>query len=174
MNRLDTFGLALVLIGGPCMGTGPVAPTTSSDAAVAEFVRLVNAVRRDNGCAELAWDDRLAEVARRHSADMIERGFFDHVNPSQQSPFDRLKAAGITYREAAENILYGTTEASRALELWMSSAGHRANILTCSFTSQGVGRVEGHWTHLFVRPLPAGATRGTTSPRWRDSLQRCR
>jgi uncharacterized protein YkwD len=134
------------------MGAGPVAPTSSDDPATAEFTRLVNEVRRDNGCAELAWDERLAEVARRHSADMIARGFFDHVNPSGQSPFDRLTAAGIPYRQAGENILYGTTEARRALDLWMNSAGHRANILTCSYTLHGVGRVEGHWTHLFIRP----------------------
>jgi uncharacterized protein YkwD len=156
MKRYHNFAVVLALAGGPCMGGGPVAPASSSDPAVTEFARLVNEVRHDNGCPGLAWDDRLAEVARRHSADMIERGFFDHVNPSQQSPFDRLKAAGIAYREAAENILYGTTDANHALELWMNSPGHRANILTCSFTLHGVGRVEGHWTHLFIRPPPGG------------------
>jgi uncharacterized protein YkwD len=68
----------------------------------------------------------------------------------------RARRHGWAGQPGAENILYGTTDARRALDLWMNSQDHRANTLTCSFTLHGVGRVERHWTHLFIRPPPAG------------------
>lgn len=142
--------LVAVLVAGSCDPTQAVAPGPT-DPVVARFIDLANAARREAGCGELDWKDPVAEVALRHSADMRTRVYFSHTNPEGQSPFDRLDAAGIRYRAAAENILQGAVTAEGALDLWMNSPGHRANLLECAYTGHGVGRADTYWTHVFVR-----------------------
>ena len=97
-------------------------------------------------------DAGLAQVARAHSADMRDRGFFDHTNPSGQSPWDRAEAAGISYARA-ENIARGQRDAAAVMSAWMNSPGHRANILNCDLGRLGTGYAEGSggpwWTQLF-------------------------
>ena len=127
------------------------APATA-DPAEAEVLALVNAERTANGCAALAWDEPLAQVARLHSADMAARDYFDHTNPEGLSPFDRAAAAGTS--ASAENIAAGQQSAAEAMASWMASPGHRDNILNCGLTRLGVGVGHGGsygitWTQLF-------------------------
>jgi uncharacterized protein YkwD len=136
---------------GPCDADPAAPPLELQDPVVVNFTNLTNAARANAGCGELKWQAEAAAVAKAHSSDMIQRQFFSHSNPDGKSPFDRLAEAGVGYRAAAENILYGEATASRALELWLNSPGHRENLLNCSFTHHGVGRVDTHWTHLFLR-----------------------
>jgi uncharacterized protein YkwD len=151
MKGITTAALLAAGLLGPC-GSDPAAPSNESqDPIVANFASLTNAARANAGCDTLKWHAVAASVARAHSSDMRERRFFSHTNPDGKSPFDRLEAAGVDFRAAAENILHGEASASRALDLWLNSAGHRANLLECSYTHHGVGRVETHWTHVFLR-----------------------
>jgi len=100
---------------------------------------LANAVRARMGKKPFIWDGSAAETARAHSADMAQNGFFSHVNPRGESVGDRLKAGGINYREAAENIAAGHPNAIYAHEDWMNSdSGHRETILGDT-THLGVG-----------------------------------
>jgi uncharacterized protein YkwD len=122
------------------------------DPQVREFVRLVNQHRRRIGCRALAWDRRIAAVASRHSRDMEVRGFFDHVNPDGVSPFRRLRAAGVGYRAAAENIAQDGAPPEVVLRRWLASPGHRRNLENCSYTVHGLGRHGEYWTHVFARP----------------------
>jgi uncharacterized protein YkwD len=103
------------------------------------------------GCAALRWDGPTAAVAQAHAEDMVRRDFFSHTNPDGQTPFDRLRAAGVTYMAAAENIAYGYSTGAGVLEGWLGSTGHRANIENCAYTHHGVGKAGTHWTHLFLR-----------------------
>ena len=116
------------------------------------MLALVNAERAAAGCGALSADSGLASVARAHSADMRDRGFFDHVNLDGLDPFDRAERAGISAR--AENLAYGQPDPAAVMDAWMNSAGHRANILNCSLTRLGVGVAEGAggpwWTQLFA------------------------
>ena len=121
------------------------------------MLALVNAERAAAGCGALSADSGLASVARAHSADMRDRGFFDHVNLDGLDPFDRADRAGIGAR--AENIAYGQPDAAAVMDAWMNSSGHRANILNCSLTSPGCRRGRGR-----RRPLVDPALRLTLSP----------
>ena len=132
------------------------APTGSTASAIErEVFDLVNAERARYGLSALTWADDLARVARGHSRDMIDRGFFDHTNPDGRSPFDRLRLAGISYRTAAENIAYGQRTPEAVMTAWMNSSGHRANILNASVKELGVGAAVSsggtiYWTQMFV------------------------
>lgn len=123
-----------------------------------KVLELVNQERAAQGLNPLAWADDLADVARAHSKDMEQRRFFDHMNPSGFSPFDRMENAGITYFMAAENIAAGQGTPAAVMESWMNSPGHRANILNPELKELGVGYVKAaegapypcYWTQVFA------------------------
>lgn len=121
-----------------------------------QIVDLANAVRVRNDKKPLQWNDKIAGTARKHSGDMGQRGFFDHSNPDGKSPFDRMKADGIVYKTAGENIASGQTSAIFVHENWMNSEGHRANILG-DYSHLGVGVFVGgkskvYYTQNFFTP----------------------
>ena len=104
---------------------------------------LTNEARRANGLLPLAWDSELCRLARQHSEDMGDRGFFDHETPEGLFPKDRARAAGLRgLRVIAENIAYNKgyeNPGAFAVEQWMMSSGHRANILYSRFQYSAIG-----------------------------------
>ncbi|MHB8964321.1 MAG: CAP domain-containing protein, partial [Saccharofermentanales bacterium] len=90
---------------------------------------LVNAIRVRRGLKTMAWDDKMASIARAHSKDMYVRNFFSHTNPDGLNSSARFRAAGISYSMCSENIAKNHPSAINAHESYMNSAGHRANIL---------------------------------------------
>jgi uncharacterized protein YkwD len=113
---------------------------------------LVNRHRVSIGLAPLSWSSRAERVAMAHSQDMVRRRFFSHVNPDRKSPFDRMRAAGLVFRAAGENIASGQTTADEAFESWIRSRGHRANIESPLFTHQGIAVYRNHWTQVLLKP----------------------
>ncbi|MCP6429200.1 CAP domain-containing protein, partial [Klebsiella pneumoniae] len=77
-------------------------------------------------------------LARNYAQDMLNRNYFSHYSPEGQSPFDRMKQAGITYSAAGENIAINRT-VQQAEAAFMNSSGHRANILNSTYTKVGIG-----------------------------------
>jgi len=75
-----------------------------------------------------------------HAYDMLERRYFGHVTPEGESPFDRLREAGISYSWAGENLALNRDEPSAALALW-NSPHHRANILETHYRHVGIAAV---------------------------------
>ena len=110
---------------------------------------LVNIERANNGIGILQWGYALADSARAHSMDMVQRGFFNHICPDGISPFDRMDEAGISWRIAAENIASGQRTPEAVMNSWMNSPGHRANILNPSLSYLGVGFYNYRWTQKF-------------------------
>ncbi len=117
-----------------------------------EVIDLVNDIRVKNGLPALKANWELSRVARYKSQDMADRSYFSHTSPTYGSPFQMMKAFGITYRSAGENIAMGYKTPQAVVDGWMNSSGHRANILNASFTQIGVGYVaEGnYWTQMFI------------------------
>ena len=118
----------------------------------AKVVRLVNIEREKYGLSPLTENWELSRVARYKSQDMADRHYFSHTSPTYGSPFDMMKAFGITYRFAGENIAYGQRTPEEVVNAWMNSSGHRANILNSSFRQIGVGYVADgrYWTQMFI------------------------
>jgi uncharacterized protein YkwD len=120
---------------------------------------LVNVMRKEKGLKPLVFASDLLAVARKHSEDMGDRNFFEHVNPDGKSPFDRIKAAGIGYDYAAENIQYSQgfdDPASVAADGWRNSPGHYHNIITPELSESAIGSAvmpDGrvYFTQVFIR-----------------------
>ena len=115
----------------------------------AEMLRLVNEERKKENLPVLKNDPELTIVARAHSKDMFTRGYFAHVTPDRKSPFDRMRAAGVRYSSAGENLALGQTLTICHNGL-MNSPGHRANILDRSYGRIGIGILDGGMHGLMV------------------------
>ena len=102
-----------------------------------------NAARLQNGLPPLVWDFELCRMARRHSENMVRQGFFAHETPDGLQPKERARAAGILhFRVLGENIAYNQgydDPGAFAVERWMISPGHRANILSTLFEQSAIG-----------------------------------
>ncbi len=105
-----------------------------------EVFNLINNKRVAAGLAPLEVNIELQNVARIKAKDMVDNAYFSHTSPTYGTPFEMIKNFGITYKAAGENIA-GNSSNSGAVEAWMSSEGHRANILSNSFNYTGIGVV---------------------------------
>ena len=117
-----------------------------------EVIRLVNEIRVANGLKPLAANWELSRIARYKSEDMSDNRYFSHTSPTYGTPFQMIKAFGLSYRSAGENIAYGYRTPAAVVDGWMNSSGHRANILNASYTQIGVGYCAGgsYWTQMFI------------------------
>jgi len=115
---------------------------------------LTNAARVADGRAPLRCDVLMTMVARAHSQDMCDRRYFSHTNLEGLSPFQRMRAAGVSYSTAGENIAQGQRTAEDVHTSWMNSPGHRANILNGAYGRIGIGLSECggrmYWTQIFA------------------------
>jgi len=107
-----------------------------------EMLELMNQERAERGLPELVMDEELREVARKHSTDMFQRGYFGHQDPDGVGPFDRIQDGGISYTYAGENLAIAPT-VSIAHRGLMDSPGHKENILRPEFLKVGIGAVKG-------------------------------
>lgn len=119
-----------------------------------EVLRLVNIERQKAGLQPFKLSAELSHVARDKSKDMAHNNYFSHQSPTHGSPFDMMKAYGINYRTAGENIAKGYNSPESVVNGWMNSPGHRANILNSSFNTLGVGYYNyngtAYWTQMFT------------------------
>jgi uncharacterized protein YkwD len=104
---------------------------------------LTNAAREGYGLMPLAWDPELCVMARMHSESMGRLGFFSHETPEGLRMTDRARALGIShFRMLGENIAYNQgfeDPGGFAVEEWLLSPGHRANILRTEFRQSAIG-----------------------------------
>lgn len=105
------------------------------------MLELVNDERAKVGLPALRVDPALREAARAHSAEMFRRSYFAHDSAVAGSPADRMKAAGVQFQVAGENIAYAQS-LSIAHRGLMNSQGHRENILSPLYTRVGIGVVD--------------------------------
>lgn len=108
-----------------------------------EVLDLTNSFRARNGLNALKWSMEAATAARLHSQDMADHNFFDHNGSDGSTPFTRMKAQGISFTMAGENIIGGYGNALYSTNGWINSNGHRNNILNSSYNYLGVGYVFG-------------------------------
>ena len=105
-----------------------------------EVFNLINSQRTNNGLSALKIDAEVQKVARIKAQDMVDKNYFSHTSPTYGSPFDMLKSFKVSYNSAGENIA-GNSSNSGAVNAWMNSPGHKANILNSSFNYTGIGVV---------------------------------
>jgi len=124
--------------------------TTDQSKFASEVVELVNKERANAGLKPLTVHAKLTTVAVDKAKDMSDNNYFSHTSPTHGSPFDMMKAYGISFGYAGENIAKGQRTPQEVMNSWMNSQGHRENILSPNFTMIGVGYYNGYWVQEFI------------------------
>jgi uncharacterized protein YkwD len=116
----------------------------------AAILCLHNKVRAEHGLPSLRENKRLRKAAVGHSKDMVKDGFFEHTTPEGTTMVDRILRARYVREDQGwalgENLAWGTGSLGTprgAVDSWMDSPGHRANLLKRSFRDVGIGIVLG-------------------------------
>jgi uncharacterized protein YkwD len=163
----STLFIALALAGcsggggGPAAADTPTSPLAPMPPSV-EFDSFghLNSARETNAIDPLlGLREAASTVARRHSENMRDAGFFDHVDPQGRTVAQRLQQAGVPFRAAAENLARVSDAANPAAfahQQLMASPSHRPNILNSRFQLVGVGvarQGDSYWiTQVFIDP----------------------
>ena len=129
---------------GSSSGTGTSSGGTSQTASMnsdeLEVFNLINKQRANNGLPNLKVDSEVQRIARIKAQDMVNNNYFAHESPTYGTPFNMLKSFKISYKTAGENIA-GNSSNQGAVNAWMNSSGHKANILNSSYNYTGIGVV---------------------------------
>lgn len=147
------------------MGGGQVNDAASADK---RLLAQVNAARaRSRMCGRqrfaaarpLSWNAALGTAAQGHSRAMARGNYFAHQDPDGRSVADRAKSAGFRGRKIGENIAAGQGSPNKAMQDWLASPGHCANLMNPIFTQVGAAYATDsrsdagvYWTMVFGAP----------------------
>jgi uncharacterized protein YkwD len=135
-----------------CIGASPASARRHHQASAMGALQSgvladINATRREHGLGVLSLSVSLSAAARQHSVEMATHGYFSH-NSANGLSFDRRIAryyplAGTRYWSVGENLLWSSPDvnAPTALNMWMNSPDHRANILSARWRQIGISAV---------------------------------
>ncbi len=107
------------------------------------LLQAANADRAAHGVGPVAIDEHLVLAARLHAYEMAKRGTISHQFDGEADLAARAGASGAHFSLITENV----AEASNSAlihDLWMHSAGHRANLLDPAVTVVGIAVVQSH------------------------------
>ena len=143
MKMKKMLALALILM----MLLGAARAATLVTANAQSVVNQVNRERAARGLSALRVDPALTAAAQIRAREIVQK--FSHTRP------DGTKWSTVSSVAYGENIAKGQRTADKVMAAWMSSDGHRRNILRAGFGSIGVcflkvGNVY-HWVQLFGR-----------------------
>lgn len=115
----------------------------TSVAAEGEVLSAVNAERARYGLQPVVYNGLLTRAARAHVEDMMRNNIFSHTGSDGGTAADRARQAGYQYCIVGENLSIGYPSVQAAVQGWMTSKGHRDNILNRRFDEVGIGIGEG-------------------------------
>ena len=131
----------------------PAAVAVAASGDEQRAFELINAERRRRGLSPLVMDGSLTRMARYHSQNMASHGFLNHVDRDGLDLSGRAELLGVRgWRAIGENVAYNQgypDPTAFAVERWMISDKHRANILNGEFTHAGVGIARGSDGRVF-------------------------
>nr|BFE96011.1 CAP domain-containing protein [Pseudomonas brassicacearum subsp. brassicacearum] len=148
----------------------PMAGTRMSDAGASDksLLAQVNAARakprmcgrqRFAAARPLSWNAALGTAAQGHSRSMARENYFAHRDPDGRSSSDRAKSAGFRGHKLGENIAAGQRSPSQAMQDWLDSPGHCANLMNPMFTQMGAASASDsrsdagvYWTMVLGAP----------------------
>ena len=130
------------------------------DSFFSELLALTNEARRDAGLKPLRISYLLGQSAQEYAEDLATQNFFSHQGKDGSTLSSRVAATGYDFAAAGENIAAGQRTAEAVFDGWMSSAGHRKNILATEYTEVGFGMFDAtgssdygkYWVQNFGKP----------------------
>ncbi|MDX6598943.1 MAG: hypothetical protein QOE87_2830 [Gaiellales bacterium] len=105
---------------------------------------LLNEIRREHGLGDFKASAPLRTAARFHSADMLQKGYFEHDSPTEA--WDARVSRYLEGATIGENIAWGSGSFGSPegiVSQWMHSPPHRRIILTAGLHRIGLGIAAG-------------------------------
>ena len=155
-KKLTACGLGAVLLAGGLASLllAPVAfsaparvQATALTPLNGQILRELNRIRRAHDLTLLEPSSRLAAAAANHSRSMAVKGYFAHRSADGSIFWKRIEQFYPTgeyeYWEVGENLVWAASElgAERAVQMWMKSPPHRANLLNPRWREIGLAAV---------------------------------
>lgn len=142
------------------------------------LMQLVNQERRARNIPALLTSQKLVSASSLKSQDMIDRDYFDHVDPDGNYVWGKIVASGYSpYKILGENLAVDFATSEGMVKAWIESPTHRTNLLHTSFLDQGLaalyGDFQGRYTNLTTslfgtlltqEPQPRSAATTNPSP----------
>jgi uncharacterized protein YkwD len=110
-------------------------------------LQQLNVIRVQHGLVPLKLSASLTSSSEQHSREMATDGYFAHTSQDGTSFWKRIghwyPQTGFHYWSVGENLLWASPglDPAAAVQLWMNSPEHRANILTADWRQIGVSAV---------------------------------
>jgi uncharacterized protein YkwD len=129
------------------------APKLALTSLESGVLQQLNAIRVKHGLRPLRLNVKLTEAATQHSEEMGADGYFEHASHNGTAFWKRINrwygSNGFGYWSVGENLLWSSPQVdpAGAMQLWMNSPEHRANILAPRWREIGVSAV-----HLQAAP----------------------
>ena len=151
--RVQTFfaGSAVALLVAGCAIPAP-SPSTPAKAgagarpnaysgAESRIFDLINAERQHQGLPLLVYSSQLDRMAKIQAANMARLQKLAHTLPESQLPTlgDRARYVGYPFGRMTENVAQGFPNVETVVQGWMTSSGHRHNVLSADVVETGIG-----------------------------------
>jgi uncharacterized protein YkwD len=101
----------------------------------------------------------LERAALEHSRDMAAHNYMDHTGRDGSTPADRITRAGYKWRAVGENLASAVMTPEEAVDVWLNSPHHCANLMDPGFTQMGIAfavspttDAGAYWTQTFGTP----------------------
>jgi uncharacterized protein YkwD len=124
--------------------SSPSRQTVALSSLESGVLQQLNAIRVQHHLVPLTLSARLTASSKQHSTEMGEDGYFEHSSDDGTAFWKRIghwyTQVGFRYWSVGENLLWSSPDVdpSRALDMWMHSPEHRANILSPRWREIGV------------------------------------
>ena len=142
----------------------PAPPARSLATIVDTVFLLTNRERARASLTPLRRNADLTRAAQLQAEQMAAAGKLAHEVPGSRYPTlaSRLRLVGYSYRAVGENVAEGYTSGAALMAGWMTSAPHRANVLSARYTETGVGMARSksgrtYHAQVFARPRPTSS-----------------
>ena len=125
----------------------PTSSSSSVSALEAAVLANVNQIRAQHGLHTLKLSTRLSGAADQQSDAMGAKGFFSHNSADGTAFWKRIRRyytdRNYRYWSVGENLLWSSpdVDAAQALDMWMKSPEHRANLLSPKWREIGLSAV---------------------------------
>jgi uncharacterized protein YkwD len=140
--------IALVgALAAPAAQSGKESKKVTLSSLESGVLSQLNKIRAQHGLQPVRINARLTAAAAQHSKDMGTAGYFQHNSNDGTAFWKRIghwyASNGYGYWSVGENLLWSSPEVdpAGALQLWMNSPEHRANILTARWREIGISAV---------------------------------
>ena len=116
------------------------ADASNARAYTQELIERTNAERVSRGLPPLKLESHLNDAAMWIAQDTADYNYLNHTDRFGRTISERFPAFGYTgYGAIGENLAAGYATPSIAIQGWLNSPGHRANLLNAQYREVGVG-----------------------------------